>query len=282
MSKVDTLISLINYQKQHPEANKKQLAQGVGITPQYLIECLGEINLLKENLAPSLDPNQVRFLLSELDQGDPYQREIHQQLQECLSPSSYTGVLRMVRPNEKPLLESLSIGEFAPSNKQSLDYLPPVLQFSLDRLCYDSLFWIHRSGEIEWRLATSIESAEDFSSWTITVRTDLHWSDGKPIIREDIIQTLSDSYFASLIEEIETDGKNQIHLRLAKAESIFLERLASLPIRPSHSTQPYRVTSGAYCLKNFRPKAIIFRLTRNPNYYQEKKGSIDLDYHQTL
>ena len=36
------------------------------------------------------------------------------------------------------------------------------------------------------------------------------------------------------------------------------------------------MTSGAYRLKkSFSPKAITFRLVRNPDYYQEKRGSID-------
>lgn len=275
MSKIDTLISLINYQKQHPEANKSQIAQGVGITPQYLNKCLGEINLLKENLAPSLDPNQVRFLLSELDQGDPYQREIHRQLREYLSPSSYTGVLRMARSNEKLPLEGLSIGEFIPSNNRSLDYLPPAIQFSLDRLCYDSLFWINRSGEIEWRLATAVEPSEDFSEWIITLRPDLRWSDGKPIRRKDVIQTILESHLTKLIDEIKPAGKNRFRIRLTKADSMFLQRLASLPIRPFHSHQPYRVTSGAYRLKNFRTKAITFRFIRNPDCYQAQKGRVD-------
>ena len=251
MSKIDILISLINYQKQHPEANKSQTARGAGITPQYLNQCLGELNVLKQNLAPSLEADQIRFLLSALDQRTPYQGEIHRQLQGYLSSSLYTGVLRMGRSNEHPPLGGLCIGEFIPSNNLSSNYLHPALQFSLDRLCYDSLFWLNRNGEIEWRLATAVEPAEDFSAWTITLRTDLHWSDGKPIIREDVIQTLSESRLTSLIEEIETDGKNQIHIRLVKAESIFLQRLASLPIRPSHSHHPYRATSGAYHLKNF-------------------------------
>ena len=276
MSKIDTLISLINYQKQNPEANKLQIAQGIGITTQYLSRCLGEVNLLRENLYnPPLGTDQLRFLMSALDQGDPYQREIHQRLQGYLSPSPYIGALRMARPNEKPPLGGLSIGEFIPSTKRSLDYFPPALQFSLDRLCYDSLFWVHRSGEVEWRLATAIESIENFSSWIITLRTDLRWSDGKPIIQEDVIQTLSDSYFASLIEEIKTDSKNRLHIRLAQAEAIFPRRLASLSIRPAHSRHPYRVTSGAYCLKRFRRDAINFRLVRNPNYYQAQKGGID-------
>ena len=275
MSKIDTLISLINYQKQHPKANKSQIAQGVGITPQYLSRCLGELNLLKEHLAPSLEADQIHFLLSELDQRDPYQGEIHGQLQGYLSSSPYTGVLRMAHSNEESPLGELSIGEFIRSTNGSADHLHPAIQFSLDRLCYDSLFWINRNGEIEWRLATAVEPTEDMSSWTITLRTDLHWSDGKPIIREDVIQTISASRLASLIEEIKTDGKNQIHIRLAEAESIFLQRLMSLPIRPSHSRQPYRVTSGAYRLKRFRREAINFRLGRNPDYYQEQKGRID-------
>ena len=276
MSKIDTLISLINYQKQHPEANKLQIAQGIGISLQYLNYCLGEVNLLKEHLCtPPLEADQLRFLMPLLNQGDPYQREIHQQLQGYLSHPSYIGILRMTRPNEKPPLGGLSIGEFILSTKRSSAYLHPALQHSLDRLCYDSLFRAHRSGEIEWRLATAIEPAEDYLSWRITLRTDLNWSDGKPIIREDIIQTLSRSRLTSLVEEVKIHGKNQIHIRLTRAELTFLHRLASLPIRPSHSRHPYRVTSGAYCLKRFRRDAINFRLARNPSYYQEKKGGID-------
>ena len=275
MSKIDTLISLINYQRHHPKANKSQIAQGVGITPQYLSRCLGELNLLKEHLAPSLEADQIHFLLSELDQRDPYQGEIYDQLQGYLSPSPYIGILRMARSNEERQLGELSIGEFIRSNNRSSDYLHPAIQFALDRLCYDSLFWINRSGEIEWRLATAIEPSKDSLSWTITLRTDLHWSDGQPISHEDVIETISESRLASLIEEIKTDGKNQIYIRLAETESIFQQRLASLPIRPAHSRHPYRVTSGAYRLKRFRREAINFRLARNPNYYQEQTGGID-------
>ena len=275
MAKIDTLISLINYQKQHPEANKSQTARGVGITPQYLNQCLGELNVLKENIAPSLDADQIRFLLSKLDQGDSYQGEIHRELQEYMNFSPYTGALRMVRPNEQPPVGGLSIGELIPSTKGSLDYFPPALEFVLNRFCYDSLLWVHRSGEIEWRFATAVEPSEDFSSWIIVLRKDLHWSDGKPIVREDVIQTISESRLTSLIEEVKTDGKDQIHIRLTKAESLFPRHLASLPIRPSHSKQPYRVTSGAYRLKNFRQQAVNFRLVRNPDYYQGQKGGID-------
>ena len=276
MSKVDTLINIISYQKQNPEANQKQTAQAIGITKQYMIECLGEINLLREYLAPSLDANQVRFLLSELDHSDPFQGEIYRQFQDYLSLPPYTGVLRMVNPNEHPPADGLSIGEFVRSNNGTSDSLPSTLQFSLDRLCYDSLFWIHRSGEIEWRLATAVDLADDFSAWTITLRPDLCWSDGKPIRRKDVIQTISESYLTKLIDEIKPAGRNRFRIQLTKAESTFLRHLASLPIRPSHSRRPYRVTSGAYRLKkSFNPKAITFRLMRNPDYYQEKRGNID-------
>ncbi len=276
MSKVDTLINLISYQKQNPEANQKQAARAIGISPQYVIECLGEINLLKEHLAPSLDANQIRFLLSKLDQSDLFQGEIHRELQEYLSPSPYTGDIRMVRPNEQPPFDGISIGEFIPFDNRSVDYLSPVLQFSLDRLCYDSLFWIHRSGEIEWRLATAVEPVKGFSAWTITLRPDLHWSDGKPIRRKDVIQTISESHLTKLIDEIKPAGRNRFRIQLTKAESTFLRHLASLPVRPSHSHHPYRVTSGAYRLKkSFSPKAITFRFVRNPDYYQAQRGGIN-------
>ena len=276
MSKVDTLINIISYQKQNPEANQKQTAQAIGISQQYMIECLGEINLLREYLAPSLDANQIRFLLSELDHSDPFQGEICQQFQDYLSLPPYTGALRMENPNEQPAADGLSIGEFIRSDNSSSNHLPPAIQFSLERLCYDSLFWVHRSGEIEWRLATAVEPSEDFSVWTITLRPDLRWSDGKPIRRKDVIQMISESYLTRLIDEIKPAGRNRFRIQLTKAESTFLRHLASLPIRPSHSQHPYRVTSGAYRLKkSFNPKAITFRLVRNPDYYQEKRGNID-------
>ena len=276
MSKIDTLINLINYQKQYPQANKSQIAQGIGITPQYLSRCLGELNLLKEHLSvPFLEVDQIHFLMSELDQGNLYQGEIHRRLQEYMSRPLYTGVLRKAHPNENPPRGGLIIGELITSTRQSADYLHPALKFPLDWLCYDSLFWIDLRGKIEWRLATAIEPADDFAAWIITLRTDLHWSDGKRIIQKDIIQTISDSRLTSLIEEIKTDGKTQLHIRLAKADSMFPLRLASLPIRPSHSSRPYYATSGAYRLKRFRRDAINFRLVRNPDYYQEQKGGID-------
>ena len=228
MSKVDTLINIISYQKQNPEANQKQTAQAIGITPQYMIECLGEINLLREYLAPSLDANQVRFLLSKLDQSDLFQGEIHRELQEYLSLAPYTGVLRMVRPNEEPPVGEFSIGEFTRSTNGDLH---PTIRFSLDRLCYDSLFWIHRSGELEPRLATAVEPVKDFSSWIITLRGDLRWSDGKPIRRKDVIQTISESHLTKLIDEIKPAGKNRFRIQLTKAESMFPQQLASLPIR---------------------------------------------------
>lgn len=275
MSKIDTLISLINYQKQNPEANKSQTAQGVGITPQYLSRCLGEVNLLKKHLAPSLEADQIRFLISELDHSDPYRREIHRQLEEYLSRPDYTGTIRRGHPNENPSRESFFIGEFIPANRETSDYFHPTLQFSLDRLCYDSLFWINRNGEIEPRLAAAVEPGKDFSFWTITLRTDLRWSDGKPIIQKDVIYTLSKSRLDPLIEKIRKEGKNRLHIRLTKAESTFPQRLANLPIYPSHSRRPYRVTSGAYRLNTFRRDAVNFRLARNPDYYQEQKGGID-------
>lgn len=276
MGKIDTLINLINYQKQHPKANKSQIAKGIGITPQYLSYCIGELNLLKEHLSvPLLDADQIHWVMSTLDQSNSYQEEIYRRLQGSISSFPHTGCLRRAHPNEKPARGELSIGEFIPSNSQPSDYLHPSLKFSLDRLCYDPLFWMDQCGEMEWQLATAIEPVESFSAWVITLRTDLHWSDGKRIIQKDIIQTISESHLASLIEEMQTDGKNQLHIRLAKADSMFPRRLTSVPILPSHSSRPYYVTSGAYQLKNFRRNAIKFRLVHNPDYYQKKKGGID-------
>ena len=44
---------------------------------------------------------------------------------------------------------------------------------------------------------------------------------------------------------------------------------------PSHSTQPYRVISGAYQLKRFRPDTMTLYFGHNPDYYRGEDTCID-------
>ena len=113
MSKVDTLLKLIAYQKQHPQASYEEIAQGIGISSRHVRRCLQEVNLLKHQLdEPALQPGQVQFLLSLLNRREPDQKEIAQQLQKQMG-ISYTGSLRIKQPNEQTPVSWLEIGEFS-------------------------------------------------------------------------------------------------------------------------------------------------------------------------
>ena len=51
MSKVNTLLKLIAYQKQHPQASDEEIAEGIGLSLRHVIRCKKEVNLLKHQLA---------------------------------------------------------------------------------------------------------------------------------------------------------------------------------------------------------------------------------------
>ena len=275
MSKVDTLLKLIAYQKQHPQASYEEIAQGIGISSRHVRRCEKEINLLKHQLAESyLEPAQIQLILSLLNRRDPDQKEIAQQLQKQMGVS-YTGTLRIKQPDEQASLSWLEIGELIPAGMESLDHPDLVMSQWLQRLCYDPLLMYYRNGEVEGRLAIGCEAVKGNSQWQLTLREDLRWSDGKPITLEEIIAAFSESRITPIIAEIKPDGKNQLRVQLSQEEPLFPFRLRGICPLPSHSSQPYRVVSGPYQVKSFRPDAMTFRFEQNPDYYRGVSSSID-------
>ena len=275
MSKVDTLLKLIAYQKQHPQASYEEIAQGIGMSSRHVRRCQKEVNLLKHQLVePTLQPEQIQFILSLLNRRGPDQQEIAQQLQKQMGVS-YTGTLRATRPNEQTPVSWLEIGELIPVEVGSLERPHPVLNVWLQNLCYDPLLMFHRNGEIEGRLAIGCEPVKENSQWQLTLRKDLRWSDGKPITLEEVITAFSVSRIAPIIEEVKPDGKTQLRIQLSQEEPLFPFRLRGISPLPSHAPQPYHVISGAYQLKGFHPDAMTFRFEQNPDYYRGGDPYID-------
>ena len=275
MSKVDTLLKLIAYQKQHPQASDEEIAQGIGMSPRHVSRCRKEVNLLKNQLAePALQPTQIQFILSLLNRREPDQKEIAQQLQKQMGVS-YTGSLRATQPNERAPVSWLEIGELIPPEMGFLDRPHPALSFWLQNLCYDPLLVYHRNGEIEGRLAIGCEAIKGNSQWQLTLREDLRWSDGKPITLEEVITAFSASRIAPIIAEIKSEGKTQLQVQLTQEEPFFPLHLRSISPLPSHAPQPYKVISGPYRLKYFRPDAMTFRFEPNPDYYRGGNPHID-------
>ena len=275
MSKVDTLLKLIAYQKQHPQASDEEIARGIGMSSRHVRRCQQEVNLLKYQLAePTLQPEQIQFILSLLNPREPDQKKIVQQLQKQIGVS-YTGSLRATLPNEEAPVGWLEIGELIPVEMGFLDRPHPALSFWLQHLCYDPLLVYHRNGEIEGRLAIGCEAVKGKSQWQLTLRKNLRWSDGKPITLEEVIAAFSENRLAPIIAEIKPDGKTQLRIQLSQEEPLFPLHLRGIFPLPSHSSQPYRVTSGPYQLKRFRPEAMTFRFEPNPDYYRGGDPHID-------
>lgn len=275
MSKVDTLLKLIAYQKQHPQASNAEIAKGIGMSLRHVSRCRKEINLLKHQLTePTLQSGEIQFLLSLLNRQAPNQKQIARHLQEQIGVS-YTGSLRIKHPDEQVPLNWLEIGELTDIKMGSVDRPDPMMNFWLQYLCYDSLLMYYRNGEIEERLAISCEAVKGNSEWQLTLRKDLRWSDGKPITLEEIIEAFSVSRTAPIITEIKPDGKLQLRIQLSREEPLFPLFLRSIFPLPSHSSQPYQVISGAYQFKRFSPETMTLHFDRNPDYYLGKNTSID-------
>ena len=92
---------------------------------------------------------------------------------------------------------------------------------------------------------------------------------------EEVIEALSTSNTAPIIERIKPDGKTNLRIQLSKEDPLFPLRLRGVIVLPSHSTQPFRVISGAYRLKHFRPDATILRFEPNPDYYRSVSPHVD-------
>lgn len=276
MSKVDTLLSLIQYQKQHKNATKKEIATQCGITPQYVSRCMGEANLLRQHLCePPLEPDQMRLVMSLLDRHDPHHQAIAKKLHQFLTPSPFGGVLRMARQTEKPPYGYLRIGEVMEGFWRKEDPFPEVLDFWLKHLLYDPLFLYSRDGKISWRLATGLEPIKGCLSWHLTLRTDRLWSDGKPITGADVKETLLKSQLAERIASVKTFGTAQLQIQLHQESPLLPLRLTSTLIFPSHSKTPFSVTSSSYRLKRFRRETQTFRLEHHQEKDLPPDGGID-------
>ena len=209
-----------------------------------------------------------------LNQREPGQKEIAQKLQKQVG-ISYTGLLRTTRPNEDLPVSWLEIGEMISVNRGDPNSPDPELDFWLQNLCYEPLLVYYRSGEIEERLATNCEAVNGYSDWQLTLREDLRWSNGKPITHEEIIDAFAKSSVAPVIAAIKPDGKTQLRVQLSEEEPLFPLHLRGICPLPSHAPQPYRVISGPYRLKRFRPDAMTFRFAPNPDYYRGGDPHID-------
>lgn len=181
---------------------------------------------------------------------------------------------------------------------------------SLGGVMYDGLLTTNPiTGEVVPLLAKNFK-IENETEYTITLRSGLTWSDGKPITADDVIYTYKEIIFAGLgntstrdmmvidgkLPKLEKLDDYTVKFTTSKPFAPFLRQL-STSIAPKHIFKPISdkgqdafntfmstdikpetlVTSGAFRLKEYIPAQRVV-LERNPNYYKIDKNHKQLPY----
>jgi peptide/nickel transport system substrate-binding protein len=133
--------------------------------------------------------------------------------------------------------------------------------------------------KITYDVATSYDVSQDGKVWTVKLRDDVLFSDGKPLSAEDVQFTFetaltSDSVLdLNILEKVVVKDSTTIEFHLHNANSTFIHSLLTLGIIPKHSYgDEYAenpVGSGPYKLLQWdKGQQIIIEM--NPKYYGKK------------
>lgn len=163
-------------------------------------------------------------------------------------------------------------------------------------LLYDTLVWKDQTGVIPW-LAQAWRISPDGRRVTFTLRSDVAWHDGRPLVAEDV--RFSFDYYrrhpflwvdTSVVQAVEVDGRHALTIVLREPFAPFLEDVAGIvPIIPAHiwreindprRAQSLEVTvgSGPYRLADYRPATGDYRLRAAPRYYRGRPRFQEIRY----
>lgn len=127
---------------------------------------------------------------------------------------------------------------------------------SITRIIFSTLF--ARDKELGWTndLATGYLVSEDKLRWTITLREDAVFTDGTPVLAEDVVYTYTAAKKSgseidlTMISDITQVDEHTVEFVLTSPYSPFLERLAYLGIVPRHAHdeefKDHPIGSGPY------------------------------------
>jgi peptide/nickel transport system substrate-binding protein len=125
-------------------------------------------------------------------------------------------------------------------------------------------------------LAVDYQLSSDGKIWTVKIRPDVRFSDGKPLTAEDVAYTFNKDTELSLekfLDKAVATGDYEVKFYLKKPNIIFVDKLASLGIVPKHAhTKTYNrnpIGSGPYKLVQWVEGEQIV-LEANPYYYGNK------------
>jgi peptide/nickel transport system substrate-binding protein len=152
---------------------------------------------------------------------------------------------------------------------------------------YGSLY--ARTPQMAWvpDLATDHTVSDDGLTWTVNLRQDVTWHDGKPFTADDVVFTHQFNMMraqrgggASNLLSVEKTDEHQVVFRLLEPDPLFLEDVLEAPIvpqrlwkdvdpKPERLSTPIFVGTGPFKLVEEKPGE-FYRLQRNDDYYGAK------------
>jgi peptide/nickel transport system substrate-binding protein len=125
-------------------------------------------------------------------------------------------------------------------------------------------------------LATGYTVSDDKLTWTVTIREDARFSDGKPVTAEDVAYTFNTAAQSAgltdltALEQATATGPYEVALKLKAPQSTFVNRLVTLGVVPKHAHGPdygqNPIGSGPYTLVSWeKGKQLV--VEANPTYY---------------
>ncbi|HCF29753.1 MAG TPA: nickel ABC transporter substrate-binding protein, partial [Cyanobacteria bacterium UBA11049] len=127
-------------------------------------------------------------------------------------------------------------------------------------------------------LATNYTVSEDGKVWTVTIRENVKFSDGKPLTAEDVAYTFNKAAESggltdvTVLDQAVVVDDRTVELRLKQPQSTFVNRLVTLGIVPKHAHGPdyarKPIGSGPYQMVQWDEGQQLI-VEANPNYYGE-------------
>ena len=202
---------------------------------------------------------------------------------------------------------------------------PSTFNYAMSRSSYDFFRFIYKglisenglTGELEPALAESWVLSENKKRIIFTLRSELKWSDGKPLTADDVIFTYQDIYLNQKIPTVYRDflrigssgafpsvkkiDRRRVEFILPEPFAPFLRYIEKLKILPAHAlrdtilstdgdgkplflstwntnTQPQKIISnGPFKLANYTPSQRII-LEKNPFYWRNDSAGNSLPY----
>lgn len=134
-------------------------------------------------------------------------------------------------------------------------------------------------------LATNYSVSEDGLTWTVTIRDDAIFSDGKPLTAADVAYTFNKAAESggltdvTQLEQATAIDETTVELTLKQPQSTFVNRLITLGIVPEHAHgEDYArnpIGSGPYKMVQWDEGQQLI-VEANPDYYGEAPGIAQL------